>query len=209
MNVTAALSQDVAVVGHVSPCSREGQLSDGWSCFRARGDQYHGSPTNSRLPTSLAAGNTRLLLGVELPFGPIAIGARVGWAFRGVAPPSDGQDRALPFGFELTGRARLAKRRGVQLDALLIGGVRVLDAYAKLHVIEDSRQPVSAYQLDNPERQTLDGYRRMGTGFIGVGLAASFAVAKWSALRVELPFSYFFPTTGFAISPNLTWVVTL
>ena len=69
--------------------------------------------------------------------------------------------------------------------------------------------PASAYQLDNPERQTLDAYRRMGTGFVGAGLGASFALASWSALRIELPFSYFFPTTGLAISPTLAWVVKL
>jgi hypothetical protein len=208
VDLSVAVAQDIGFVSSDRPCSRDSQLSGGWSCFRARGDQYHGTPSGGRLPAGPAAGPTRLLVGVELPFDAIAVGARLGWAFRGIAPPSDGQHHALPFGGELTVRLKLAAWSTFRLDLLGLVGARLLDAHATIGVTEDRSVPPSSYQLDNPDQQTLDGYRRMGTGFFGAGLAATFTLASWSALRFELPVSTFFPSPGVALSPAMAWVVT-
>jgi len=224
VDLSLAVAQDIGFVSSDKPCSRDAQLNDGWTCFRAQGDQYHGTPTGSRLPAGAALGPTRLLLGLELPFDaidskgesagvlparwPIVIGARFGWAFRGIAPPSDGQEHAFPVGGELTARVKLTASSSFRLDLLAVTGVRLLDAYAKIKVTEDRSVPPSVYQLDNPDKQTLDGYKRMGTGFVGAGLAATFTLAKWSALRFELPVSVFFPSSGVAVTPAMALVVT-
>lgn len=209
VDLSLALAQDVAFVSSDAPCSRADQLDGGWSCFRARGDQYHGTPTRgTRLPSGPASGPTRLLVGLELPFDSFALGARVGWAFAGMGPAADGQERALSVGVELTGRVRLTTAGAFRLDLLGLAGSRMLDAYAKVKVTEDRSVPPSLYQRDNPDTQSLDAYKRLGTGFVGVGLAGTYALARWSALRLELPLSYFFPTSGVALTPALSWVVT-
>ncbi len=209
VDLSAALAQDIAFVSSDAPCSRAAQLDGGFSCFRSKGDQYHGTPTSgTRLPTGPASGPTRLMVGVELPFEAIAIGARLGWAFRGIAPASDGQEHALSVGVELTGRVRLATTGAFRLDLLGLTGTRLLDAHATVTVTEDRSVPPSAYQLDNPDRQKLDGYKRLGMGFFGFGLAGTYALATWSAVRLELPVSYFFPTSGVAVTPTLALVVT-
>lgn len=209
VDLSAALAQDIAFVSSDAPCSRSAQLDGGWSCFRPQGDQYHGTPTSgTRLPSGPASGPTRLMIGLELPFDSIAIGARLGWAFRGIAPASDGQERALSVGAELTARVRLTTSGAFRLDLLGVAGTRLLDAHASITVSEDRSVPPSAYQLDNPDKQTLDGYKRFGMGFFGAGLAGTYALSTWSAVRFELPVSYFFPTSGVALTPTLAFVVT-
>jgi hypothetical protein len=204
-----ALAQDFAYVASDAPCTQESQLHGGWSCFRARGDQYHGTPRGGRVPGGIAVGTSRLLLGVELELESVAFGARASWSFRGLGPASDGMERVLPFGGELFVRVALTSSPSFRLDFLGLVGARVLDARASEKISEDTSVPPPAYQLDNPDAQTLDAYKRMGTGFVGAGLAASFTVASGHALRAELPISIFFPSSGVAFSPTLAWVVSL
>ncbi|MGZ3420298.1 MAG: hypothetical protein ACXWUG_25715 [Polyangiales bacterium] len=204
-----AVAQDFAYVASDAPCTQESQLHGGWSCFRARGDQYHGTPRGGRVPGSVALGTSRLMLGAELQLDGFAFGARASWSFRGLGPASDGMDRVLPFGGELFARVALTSSPTFQLDFLGMVGARILDAHASDKIAEDTSVPPPAYQLDNPDTQTLDAYKRMGTGFVGAGLAATFKVAEAHALRFELPISIFFPSSGVAFSPTLAWVVTL
>lgn len=209
VDLSVALSQDIGFVSADKPCTKNSQIADGWTCFRPQGDQYHGTPApGTTLPSGGAAGPTRLLVGLELPFDAIVLGARFGWAFRGIAPPADGQDHARSIGGEVTARLRLAGSSGFRLDLLGLVGARILDAHATVNVTEDRSVPPSTYQLDNPDHQTLDAYKRMGTGFVGIGLAATVPVASWSSLRLELPISLYFPSSGTAVSPTLVWVVT-
>lgn len=205
---SVAVSQDVAFVQSDKPCSRDAQLNEGWSCFRAQGDQYHGTPIGSRLPSGPASGPTRLLVGVELPLDLVTLGARLGWAFRGIAPASDGQEHSIPFSGELGARVRLLSSGPFRLEVLAMIGARQLDAYAKVKVNEDRSVPPSIYQLDNPDAQTLAAYKRLGTGYVGAGLGASFLLTRGAALRFELPLSYNFPSTGLALSPTIGLSVT-
>jgi hypothetical protein len=209
ISLDLGLAQDLAYVASDAPCTQESQLHGGWSCFRARGDQYHGNPRGGRVPGGIAIGTTRLLLGAELDLDSVAFGARASWSFRGLGPPSDGMDRILPFGGELFVRIALSSSSTFRLDFLGMAGARVLDVHATEKIAEDTSVPPPAYQLDNPDTQTLDAYKRMGTGFVGAGLAASFTVANGHAIRAELPISVFFPSSGVAFSPTLAWVVSL
>ena len=209
-DLSASVAQDVAFVASDAPCSPTDQLEGGWSCFRGRGDQYHGTPApGTRLPSGPASGPTRLLIGVEVPFEAWTLGARVGWAFRGLGPASDGQHDARTASIEALGRVHLTTSGSFRLDLLGVVGWRRLDAHASVTVTEDRSVPPSLYQRDNPDRQTLDAYKRLGMGAIGVGLAATYVAATWSALRLEVPVSAFFPTSGVAVTPTASWVVTL
>jgi hypothetical protein len=118
-------------------------------------------------------------------------------------------ERVLPFGGELFARVALTSSPSFRLDFLGMLGARVMDAHSTDKITEDTSVPPSVYQPDNPDKQTLDAYKRMGTGFVGAGLAATFSVAEAHALRFELPVSLFFPSSGVAFSPTLAWVVSL
>ncbi|MBL8714768.1 MAG: hypothetical protein JNL79_02165 [Myxococcales bacterium] len=204
-----ALEQDLALVGADSPCSKAGQLDQGWSCFRARGDQYHGTPTGSRLPSQVALGTTRLVATTDFWLGGFALGARLGWAFRGVGPVSDGAEHVIPVDAALRARVALSRSSTLRIELLGVFGLRQLDARATVKVNEDRSVPPSVYQLDNPDKQSLDAYKRLGLGYVAVGLGVTFRLGEATALRFELPLSVSFPTSGVAVSPSAAFVVKL
>lgn len=208
-DLAVMVEQDLGPVSGEAPCSKDGQLSDGWSCFRARGDQYHGTPTGSRLPLALGLGTTRLAVTTDFWLGTVALGARLGWAFRGVSPASDGRGTPIPVDVGLRGRVVLSRGGSLALDLLAVVGFRELDLHAKVNVAEDRSVPPSIYQLDNPDKQSLDAYKRLGRGYAGIGLSATVGLGETTALRLELPLSLSFPTAGLALSPSAAFVVKL
>ena len=207
IDLAVAIEQDFGVVSGSHVCAKEAQLSGGWSCFRPRGDQYHGTATDKKLPTVVAIGTTRLVAAADYDFDGFTLGARVGWAFRGLGPTSDAETPVIPV--DVAARARLVLLRSpVRVDLLAVFGMRQVDLRVKQSIIEDRSVPPSAYQLDNPDQQTLMAFKRLGFGFVGVGPSVSYPLGPRSALRFELPLSLSFPSTGFAFSPSLAWVVT-
>lgn len=204
-----AFEQDLAFVSAENPCSKDGQLDQGWSCFRPRGDQYHGTPTGSRLPGQVALGTTRLVASTDFWFGGFALGARLGWAFRGAGPASDGARRIVPIDGAVRARVALSTSPTLRVELLGAVGIRELDAHATVKVTEDRSVPPSVYQLDNPDKQSLDAYKRLGLGYVAVGLGVTFTLGEATALRFELPLSFSLPSGGVAVSPSAAFVVTL
>lgn len=208
-DLAVMVEQDLGPVSGASPCSKSGQLDDGWSCFRARGDQYHGTPTGSRLPLAVGLGTTRLAVTTDLWFGAVALGARLGWAFRGTSPASDGRGTPVPVDLGLRARVVLARSGSLAIELLGVVGFRELDLHAKINVAEDRSVPPSIYQLDNPDKQSLDAYKRLGRGYAAIGVGLRIGLGAATALRFELPLSLSFPTVGVAVSPSIALVVTL
>lgn len=208
-DLALAFEQDLAFVSAENPCSKDGQLEQGWSCFRPRGDQYHGTPTGSRLPGQAALGTTRLVATTDFWFGAFAVGARLGWAFRGVGPVSDGAEHVIPVDAALRARVAVSTTTSLRVELLGAIGLRQLDAHATVKVTEDRRVPPSVYQLDNPDKQSLDAYKRIGLGYVAIGIGFTFALGEATALRFELPLSVSFPSSGVAISPSAAFVVKL
>ncbi len=210
-DLALAVEQDLGVVSGSNVCAKPSQLSGGWSCFRPREDQYHGTPTTNALPTSVAVGPTRLVAAVDYGLSGsldrFSLGGRLGWAFRGLGPPSAAQVPVIPV--DVAARARIVLLRSpLRIDVLVLFGMRQVDLGVKQPIVEDRSVPPSAYQLDNPNEQTLTAYKRLGLGYVAVGPSLTYALGAHTGLRLELPFSWSFPSTGLAFSPSLGFVWT-
>jgi hypothetical protein len=209
---TAALSQDLVVVPGDPACTRAAQLERDWTCFRARGDQYLGTPlvgsVDGRVDGGVALGPTRALVGAELAFERFAVGARLGWALRGLGPAANGQERVIPLSGELLARVRLVQLGIVRVDLLSTLGLRVVDARRTVVVREDPAAAPSLYQLDNPPTQKVDAYKRLGTSFVSLGPAVTVALGGHLAVRGELAVTWLWPSTGWAFGPTVGLVVT-
>ena len=66
-----------------------------------------------------------------------------------------------------------------------------------------------ASQLDNPPTQTLDAYKKTGSGFASAGIGTFLPFGSASGLLADLRFSVLFPTTGFAMSLGVSGVLGL
>lgn len=208
--VTAAVRQDFGVATGRDACSKEAQLGGGFGCFREDGLQYHGTPLPERTPspTRLEVATTHVLAGLDyVVLDNLALGARAGLVVRGLGPRQDGAEAPAPLVFH--GEARAAywfgeaplARDGLRWGVLVAGGIGQVDTAWQARVEEDTSKPPAAAQPHNPASQTLDVYRRSGTGFAGGGVTAAFGFAGRAAVFAEVMGIWLFPSDGAAISP--------
>lgn len=200
-----SLRQDFAWVDGDRVCSPEVQRAGDFSCFRANGTQYLGTPRPEDAATVSggAIATTRVLATYQHFLGTHwAAAATAGVVLRGGGPRSVGRDARSFFPFHLEGQLSWwpsgapARGGGPSGFALVGGGIAQIDSKFSLAVREDPSAPPPPSQLDNPERQTLDVYRKTGTGFaaIGGGIAASTSRSLIWRLAVEAMAS--FPAFG-------------
>ncbi|MFT3771628.1 MAG: hypothetical protein QM820_39955 [Minicystis sp.] len=210
--VSLTLQQDFGVVHGTDVCTKEAQLTRGFACFRANGTQYHGSPLSEEGggPSGAFPATTRLLLGFDrVLLDNLTLGVRGGFAFRGGGPKPDGAEAPsfLPF----HGEARAAYWFGsmpfapsrFRIGLFVAGGIAQVDSTFRVRVQEDTNKPPPAAQPTNPAAQTLDAYKKAGTGFIGGGLATACNVTRASALFLEVRFMQLFPSSGSVIAPEI------
>jgi hypothetical protein len=216
--------QDVLFVSGSEVCTRKSQIESGYTCLRASGSQYHGTPLPGRggdISFAPALATTRVSLSSYIPlFGPISGGVRMAYAFAGQGPQADGGKKFVFYQAEaigaywLTGDAFSTKHIGAFLQ--LSGGVTEIDGSAKVTVNETPtifQAPGGvvppASQLDNPPTQTLEAYKKAGSGFASGGIGTFLPFGSASGLLADLRFSVLFPTTGFAASLGVSGALGL
>ena len=109
-----------------------------------------------------------------------------------------------------TGKNVLA-RRGVRPFAFVGGGLAQVDAkIPDVQVANDCNQSASPVagvdtcETTGDRKSTkVDAYRKMGTGFAGLGGGIQYAISPNSSLSLEVKGALFFGSSGIAISPTL------
>jgi hypothetical protein len=209
------LVQDFAFLSGKDVCSRTSQVSGGYTCLRASGSQYHGTPVvglaGKLSGASLAT--TRVTLSSYFPIGSFSGGLRVGYAFLGQGPQPDGGKKFLAFHGELqgaywfTGHAFSTKSVGFFVE--LAGGVAEIDGKGKATITENQSVPPPSSQLNNPPVQQLDIYQKSGSGFIGGGPGVFLPFGAAAGLLADLRLSGLFPNSGLSLSLGLSGVFGL
>ncbi len=207
-----ALVQDAAFVGGNDVCTGESQVNGGFSCFRASGSQYHGTPltgVKDQVSSGLLPATTRAKLGVDyVASDELSVGMRLGYVLRGLGPPPDGAKRFPPLHFEA--RAAYWFDRPFSPDSFTpyifaAAGAAEIDAHLGVDVVENQSVPPPPNQLDNPPTQHLDAYKKMGSGFGGVGVGGYLPFGQANGALFELMLLELFPSSGTALSLSAGW----
>lgn len=211
------LIEDMAFISGTDVCSKSSQVNSGFTCLRATGSQYHGTPLpgqGGKISFSPAIASTRVTLASYLRVsGPISAGLRMGYVFLGQGPQADGGKKFVFYQAEaigaywFTGPAFSTKNVGGFLQ--LSGGIAEIDASKKVKVVETPGVIPPPSQLDNPPSQTLDAYKKSGSGFISAGAGTFLPFGAASGLLADLRFSVFLPTSGFALSLGVSGALGL
>lgn len=216
-----AAQLDLVPMGGTNACSRPSQDSARYLCFRSDEEPYLGSPRADQAGTvddGLALGTARVMVAVERELGgKTALGARLGYAFRGGPEPSRGSP-FLPFHAELRGSywplGNRAAEGTIRPFIHLALGVAQFDAKSQVQVAECRAGDASCVPAANgqpgganPDSQQLDAYRRLGQGFAGLGLGGWLPVTETSGLQLEVNLLGTFPSGGFVVSPSVAYAV--
>jgi len=198
------ISQDAPLISGDDVCGRASQLDSGFSCFRESGSQYHGTPitgAEDKVAPGLVLGTTRLTLSADYVLdGPLSLGLRLGYVLRGGGPRPDGGKKFMPYHVEARAAYWLGghayEPEGWQPFVFATGGLAQVDASIPVNVYEDPNTPPPPNQPDNPPRQRLDAYKKMGSGFLGAGAGVYLPVDAHSGPSLELAALGMFPSTG-------------
>lgn len=201
-------------------CGNTTEDSKDYACFEG-GNPYTGSPNVTEaghLSSSVYFATVRALLSYEYTVGRLALGGRLGWAFRGA--PRD----FTPIHIEARGlysvtKDPLEKRFRTYLG--LSAGFAQVDASGSVTVVDCTSMSISERQtcasetnpnvvrdqyLSQPDlavRRTLNAFRSGGKFFFGPTLMMVFALSNESAvvfnLNAMLPEVVFEPTIGYAM----------
>ena len=209
------VTQDLPFVSGDDVCSKQGQLEDGFACFRGSGSQYHGTPLvgqNDKINGGFVLGTTRLKLGADFAlFDSVTVGARLGYVVRGGGPPQDGSSGFMPFhaearlGYWLLGPAHRAT--GFSPYVLFNAGLGEVDGKSKVQVVEDPNAAPPPNQPDNPPTQELDVYKKAGSGFAGIGIGVFLPIAAGHGPTLELGLMRLFPSNGTALALSLGYAL--
>ena len=169
------------------------QSAPNYSCFQ-NGAPFGGSPgqdiatgAGNHIAGGLGRATSRILIGFDrLLSSNFSLGLRLGYAFGG-RPASD--SKFLPFHAELRvnywfGGAPF-ESSGLRPYITLSGGLAEVDA----------RVPVEYYDL-NGTKNTLDAWRKTGTGFAGLGFGVMVPFAGDNGIVPELRAMQMFGASG-------------
>ena len=209
------LEQDLAFASGTDVCTKDSQLNEGFACFRSSGSQYHGTPrvgVRDNVDSGLLVATTRMLLSGDYALSDsVTLGARAGYVLRGGGPTPDGCKPFIPY--HLEGRASLwllgqsYGDAGIQPFLFAGGGLAQVDGSLEVVVAEDANAPPPPNQPDNPPTQTLDVYKKAGSGFAKVGVGAYTAIGEHHGAVLELGAMQLFPSSGTAIALSLGYVL--
>jgi hypothetical protein len=185
---TFAIQQDFlsySSEGNVCPSTTAtGEFVPGaeqYSCRDAAG-VYPGEVVNGAGNTvsgGIGVATTRILLGYERVFiDRLAVGGRIGWAFR-TAPSAEGDGKSLPLHIEARaayyfGQAPF-ERRSIRPFASLGAGIGEVDGVVKVDV----------YAAPGTPPMQLDAWRKTGTVFAALGGGAAYPIGDF-AINAEL-----------------------
>jgi hypothetical protein len=208
------LIQDAALVSGTDVCSQSSQRNAGFSCFRADGSQYLGTPQpgmRNVIAGELTLATTRIALGADLKLADqVTLGLRVGYAILGGAPRVSGGKPFLPFHAEARAAYWLSSAYATSVAPFLFaaGGLAQVDAKNTVTVVEDQSVPPPPNQL-NPASQDLDAYKKVGLLFAGAGMGVYVPFGSAHGLTTELRFLFLFPDTGFVSGAALGYALGL
>lgn len=208
--LSVEVEQDLGLVAATGACSVYGQENEGYACTRRTdGAQYLGNPVYTNEPVAPAVGQLRAVIGYErLIFYGSSVGIRVAYALT----RQKELDKAAPF-FPLLVELRAAHwfgadpfaRTGLRPYVFASAGAGMFDLAFTVHVREDPA--AASVQGGNALHQDLDGHRRSGDVFVGVG--GGLMMAFWSSggPSLEVAAAQVFPYGASVLIPRLGWRV--
>lgn len=210
-----SVAQDFLWAGGTDVCTEKSQVKLGWSCFRRQGTQYHGTPIEGfkdKVSAGFAPATTRVLLGLDvLPLEQLGLGVRLGYAFGG-SPRTDGGHGFQSLHLEARVSYWLGQaypEHGIAPFAFVGGGVGEVDARYSVDVRENTSVPPPPEQLDNPNYQTLDAYKKLGVGFGSFGVGGYYGFGASGGILVSAKGMLMFPSSGFVGELELGYAVGL
>ncbi len=216
--IAIGLIQDLAIVSGSDVCSQRSQVSGGFTCLRASGSQYHGTPQPGAGGDAggLALATTRVTLASYFRiWEPVSIGMRLGYAALGQGPQPDGGKSFLWLQAEAQGAYWLSKQafstKVVGTFLQVSGGVAEIDGKSKVTVREDLTVPPPPNQLDikSSPQHSLDAYRKSGSGFAAVGAGLFIPLGSSGGIIADLRLIQLFPSSGTAISLGVSGALGL
>jgi hypothetical protein len=209
--LSIGLIQDFGFVSGSNVCTENSQVKLGYTCLRASGSQYHGTPlsgSGGTLGFGPSLATTRITLASYFALSDkVSGGLRMGYAFAGGAPTPDGGKKFFPLLAEIQGAYWLSQKafstKNVGTFIELSGGLGQMVGHGSVTVRENLAVPPNPTQLDNTRNngvQKLDAYQNSGLGFFGGGLGVFIPFGAGSALIADLRLAAFFPTSGAALS---------
>lgn len=204
--IHASLRQDFAWLGGDRVCSPERQAAGDFACFRSNDTQYLGTPraTDAATVRGVAVATTRVLIGYQqFVTRHLAVAGFAGLAFRGGGPTPVGEAGRAFLPLHLEAQASVwpwgppLRPGSTKVFVLASGGVGQIDAHAAVRVREDRTAIAPPSQLDNPDEQTLEAYRKAGVGFAGAGVGLACALSRHWVLRTAVQGLVSFPAPGF------------
>lgn len=205
--LSLGLVGDAMFISGTDVCTEKSQVTGGFTCTRASGSQYHGTPLAGAggKVSGISFGPLRVTLSASARLArKISAGLRLGYAVLGQGPRPDGGHSFLAFSAEVQGAywfsrsAFSTKNIGTFLE--LSGGLAEIDGHSKVTVRENTAVPPPVSQLDNPSPQTLDAYQKAGAGFAGAGVGMFLPFGQHAGLLADLRVLQLFPTSGTALS---------
>ncbi len=215
--LSLSLEQDFAIVGGSDVCSPDSQLHKGFSCFRTDGVQYHGTPIvgqGGKIGGGLAPATTRVLLGTDVLLGDtFSAGLRLGYVLQGGGPQSDGGKKFFPLHAEARLSYYLSKGGmnggGFVPFVFAAGGLAQVDVKKSVPVIENRKVPPPPNQIDNPNGQMLDAWKKSGMSFGALGAGVYWELGHHNGILAELKLMQFFPSSGTAASLDIGYTLGL
>jgi len=204
--LTVEAQQEFGILRAAGACTVASQETEGYACFRADGAQYFGNPVLTNEPLGHGFGNTRIVLGFErLIYYNTSLGLRAGYAFAGKGRTATGASSFVP----VLGEARVSRwfgydpfsRTGFRWYVFVMGGFASFDIPFSVRVREDPLQ--YGRQGGNDLEQTLDGWKRAGDVYVGLGAGTLFALTRNQALSGEIGVLQAFPFSATVITAKL------
>lgn len=205
--LSLGLEQDLGFVATSNACSVPSQENEGWACYReSDGDPYIGYPVSTNEPVRPGWGPTRVVLGYDrVVFYNSSLGVRAGFAFAGEGPTVRGGSPFVPWSVALRATHWFGDdpfaHSGLRPSVFMTAGYGMFDLHTKVDVREDPTK--NAYQSGNDLEQTVDGYKRAGDGFAGLGAGLAFAFTPKLSVGGELSVLQAFPFSATIVSASV------
>jgi hypothetical protein len=160
--------------------------------YGARGEPALSTDQGNTVPGGLALATIRLILGYDYHLLPsLVVGGRLGVAFRGAPVDDQGDSKGfMPVHLELRAQ-RLFSKTPFQAEAF----TPYLGIAAGMAQV-DSGVAIDVYQVDDPTRYELTGYKKTGKGFVGLSGGSYYLVNEHLAPFAELVFMQMLPVSA-------------